>query len=264
MNNLIPTPRTDKNGRTVIRHMKSEPSAVTKLSLPPVVFPSPSDYTEEQVLDIFGLDEHDDPRQRLLWIRSVRIMRQSEEVTALALELIGSGSEGVASVIRKRVDRAAFSIQNYSDSKTAYPDWENRCREAWGPKIIPELIVEWARVTVMESLDVDPDSQESDFTINERIYGLHFALTDFDKRGNYNKDFEYWRGLSLLYFAGVKVIDGEKEKRSAIELAAWLNQRDDPAVVISLARERNLHSVEGLEYILEQGQVNRPLSPGLL
>lgn len=223
-----------------------------------------SDYTDEQLLKIFKLDDYSNPAQKESWLRSVKIMRQSQEITALALELINSGSEGVVSAIRKRIGRAAFSTLNFSDSKTTYPDWENRCREAWGPKIIPELIVEWARVSVMESLDVDPDSQDSDFVINERIYGLHFALTDLDKRGNYSKDLEYWRGLSLLYFAGVKVIDGEKEKRSAIELAAWLNQREDTAVVISLARERNLHSVEGLEYILEQGKVNRPLSPGLL
>jgi hypothetical protein len=224
----------------------------------------PSGYTEEQVLDIFELDDYDDPKQRSSWVRSVRIMRKSEEVTALALELITSGSEGVATAVRRKAGRAAYSIQNFNDNPKVYPDWESRCREAWGPKTIPELIVEWARVTVMESIDADPDSQESDFRINEGIYGLHFALTDLDKRSDHNKDFEYWRGLSLLHFAGVKIIDGDKDKQSAIELAAWLSQREDTAVVVSLARERNLHSVEGLEYILEQGKINRPLSPGLL
>jgi hypothetical protein len=266
MSNLIPIPRTDKNGRTVVRHMKPEATATIQRSLPLATLPSTlsPQFTDENLLEIFKLDDYGNPAQRESWLRSVKVMRQSQEVTALALELINSGSEGVVSAIRKRIGRAAFSTLNYIDSKTAYPDWENRCRNAWGPKIIPELIVEWARVSVMESLDVEPDSQDSDFVINERIYGLHFALTDVDKRSDHNKDFEYWRGLSLLYFAGVKVIDGEKEKQSAIELAAWLNQREDPSVVIGLARERNLHDVKGLEYILEQGKTNRPLSPGLL
>lgn len=267
MSNLIPTPRTDKNGRTVVRHMKPEATAASRHALLPLAtLPSTlsSEYTDEQLMDALKMDYFGNPAQKESLLRAVKIMRQSQEVTALALELIASGSEGVANAVGKRVDRAAFNILNYTAGKNTYPDWEDRCREAWGPKIIPELILEWARVSVMESLDVDPDFQPSGFSINESIYGLHFALTDLDKRSSHNEDFDYWRGLSFLYFAGVKVIDGEKEKQSAIELAAWLSQRDDPAVVIGLARERNLHSVEGLEYILEQGKINRPLSPGLL
>lgn len=267
MSSLIPTPRTDKNGRTVVRHMKPEATVAPKRSLPPMnTLPSTlsSEYTDEQLMEVLGMEHYGNASLKESLLHSVQIMRQSQEVTALALELINSGSEALAAAVIRRASRASFSIQNFSENPQAYPNWESQCREAWGPKIIPELIVEWARVSVMESLDLDPDSQDSEFVMNERIYGLHFALTDFDKRSSHDRDFEHWQGLSFLYFAGVKVIDGEDEKQSAIELAAWLTQQEDPATVVALARERNLHSVEGLEYILEQGKVNRPLSPGLL
>lgn len=36
MSNLIPTPRTDKNGRTVTRHMKPQAASKTSTSIPPV------------------------------------------------------------------------------------------------------------------------------------------------------------------------------------------------------------------------------------
>lgn len=48
-NNLIPTPRTDKNGRTVIRHMKNNNTSAPALTLPAPT-PSTSDNSADRLL----------------------------------------------------------------------------------------------------------------------------------------------------------------------------------------------------------------------
>lgn len=51
MSNLIPTPRTDKNGRTVIRHMKPEPTAKSASTIPPLTLNTTTD-RNALILDI--------------------------------------------------------------------------------------------------------------------------------------------------------------------------------------------------------------------
>jgi len=64
---LTPTPRVDKNGRTVIRHMKPEASAISKLQLPaptqPRTDPLRDSVVELVVLTITGIVLNSDPTE---------------------------------------------------------------------------------------------------------------------------------------------------------------------------------------------------------
>lgn len=58
MNNLIPTPRTDKNGHTVIRHMKPVAASSTSSVLPAVSLPVPAASKAEllsAMMEVFGV-----------------------------------------------------------------------------------------------------------------------------------------------------------------------------------------------------------------
>lgn len=267
MSNLVPTPRTDKNGRVVVRHMKPETGASSLKSLPQVS-PLPvsllSSYTDDDLIEAFGLNNVSVPTMKTTILRGILIMREEKEATSLALELINYGNEKLAESVRKKAVTSHSRILNYSYSPGGYVDAEKRCQEAWGPSTIPELILEWAKISVIESLDIDPDSLKANYLIDDGINKLHTALTDDEDREARGKDFDHWRNMSLLHFMGIRKVKSKEGKRTALELSEWLDRQEDAAAIVRLARERKVYTVKELEDLTEQVNVNPSLSSGIL
>lgn len=265
MSNLVPTPRTDKNGRIVVRHMKPVASPSATASLPPVNLTGRNrpKYTDEQLVALFGLDSNPSSISEDSCLRAVSDMRKfSPATTELAVSLIEDGNEDISQFVRDRVASAAISIGFYTNGANE-SQRKDAVKGAWGDGSGEEMVVSWSLIKTKELLAEAAGTDTADYDIKERMFSLHFALTPYSEREMVGKDIDYWNGLALLSFAGIKSVkDGEKGR--LFELASWLNEHENSPRAVSLARERGLREVSSLKHLMEQGDTNRPLSSGLL
>lgn len=160
MSNLVPTPRTDKNGRTVIRHMKPATFASEDATIPTVSLSTPMERSEadqkEHALTI-------SIAQQTLW----EILMEDDPGTLLA--------DQASAAITGYSEATLLRIINFPWGRYSAKDFTSNIAENWTETTANDYM----EVTVaMNSLGVSPDHANS-----WHLYDLHPANNDGDYPG---------------------------------------------------------------------------------
>ena len=259
---LIPTPRTDKNGNTVIRHMK--PEAVSSSARKPI--PAVSSVTQQphQSSAEVGLDnkqiisivnriphiKHDVAVDENL----LNLMRDcGEENFARASEYLTKGTEQARDMAKKAF---GFSIEDFANA-TADPDdpyGEDKAEHYVGGALESQVAMSWTVGNVADEIGY-----------TDNVSALKGSVAYCNAQLNYTNrsiitDPKYWRGMVALAIADH---EEKADKRDCRAFISWASERSDLAVVIQTAKERGTVKPDVLTAILDQG-LAAPLQQGAL
>lgn len=258
--NLIPTPRTDKNGNTVIRHMKPEVnSAPVRKSLPPVSpvlqqTSAPSAATgldNKEIIKLISylpvIGEELDVDENLL-----NQMRDcGEDEFARATSYLSTGSRNARELSQRAF---AFCVSDFKQA-TVSGDVVNdeRAGQCVGKYLESQVVRSWATGNTADEIG---------YTGN--LSALKGSVAYFNstvlEAGQNKISPEYWRGVVALTLADP---DEKAQRGHSEQFIAWVSEREDFALAIKTAKERGTVIPEALEAILDQ-DLAAPLKQGAL
>lgn len=254
---LIPTPRTDKNGRTTIRHMKPEKhTAGTKL-IPVVQMPSSQTpepgLSNERVMELIANSRGIFAGMHLDISSLDAIRVYNPDSFARASAYLDNGSPKARSMavtaLCKSVNNflSAFSSEYQSVSSTAH---------SYLDTMESEVVMSWA---VGEVIDETGRTEDHNRVVGAAVI-LESMLNSHRNGVSRSVDPEYCRTIAVLTLAcqGQERLDSER-----IEFLQWVTGRDDLRLVIETARERGTVNVGVLSEVLDRG-ITPPLREGTL
>jgi hypothetical protein len=256
---LIPTPRTDKNGITSIRHMKPEmtPSVPVK-HLPAVTLPAapeePVELTDEQLIDLIdperlipeGVDTYLD------------LLREDDpETLPYISKLLTTGSERgreeILEVFRNQLNRLANHYTYDGD------DWRVRSEDIRSPFLEGELNLRWVLANLADELPGYRDEIPGGGTLGS-IMNIHHSHAGYHNRSHQAMEPEYWRGIAAIHLSGLPY----RAKDNTDKFIWWAGRHDNLGAVIQLASERRTLDVDTLSGVLAQYDPKSPIRDGFL
>lgn len=259
MSSLIPTPRIDKNGVTVIRHMKPDVSGASSVSLPAVVLPAaaPAGPTNEDIRRILDPDSAVHGR----FEEPLNLLREENSKTIpLIGDLLTTGNDDgkrlVAEIFRTSLC-VIRDIHEYSDDEN---DWRADAAEWLSPELEGKLVRAWVigNISAQKGLAInDAAFREMDRTARH-THDSH-ELRTIKPQQTTSK--VYWRGIIALAKSGVRMMDDHRDTSRFIQ---WAGEHEDIQPVITLAAQRNTLDVETLEGILADQNPSSPVRDGVL
>lgn len=252
MSNLVPTPRTDKNGRTVIRHMKQEgrnTSSSLAAAAPSLQHSKPpmSDAEFLYYLDSKNgqYQEHDDYYQRALQKIVEFSPTVKEDVVALYEMGNEKGSLAVLELLQENLDTIVYQWTRNQIVASRVDGMEHHL------SLKESLSVYWS---------VGSLSSEADKTFYSLSSGvrqaveLHKALSSDDSTKQTEDDLPYWRAVSAatLIMGYESRVDLTPELiRERREMVEWLESKEYLGDIIRVGLERGLKDMDSIKTILE-------------
>lgn len=279
MSHLIPTPITDKNGVTSIRHMKPVTGQPIKgRAIPSVVsqttkLPTREELSIDQLIELIypGITHDADDAETIA--RELGVIREvSPDASRLAEDLILTGTPTAASLIRKQLDSRVSSITYSRKSYGDRNNWETTLKAT--ASLEPTRLRRfWNCGNVME---------ESGFTSDTGVPGRMSNVVDQEFRRELPKfdsdstDDKLWRGVAAFtivdLFCRPKDELSDKENaavkrefyREAKKFIDYAGKHKDIGLVIRTARERETLVVSELKDIINQGNSVPAMRDGAL
>lgn len=255
---LIPTPRTDKNGRTVIRHMRPESEMpLPGRSIPPVAI---SSHPHVNVLDAL-FDGWRDGDTGEYYEEAMEIAEeQSPGTTQTLLGLLARENEHGDESVRDYITETFSAMDAHLDNG----DRVEAAREFDGMNNGPfreQLIKAWAVGTVRGLYSGSSKGYDTlhDNDFIDGIEGTSFMLA-CDREEFADPDF--WRGMTALYFLNLEFEDNAPEP---LAFARYAGKHEDIVAVIRIADERGILDPTVIDAILtEKKGVKSALGEGVL
>lgn len=251
MSNLIPTPRTDKNGRSVVRHMKAELTT----SQPRTPMPT-----------VGILAQHISDRDALhSYFMKTWKSFDGEELTE-ALKLLQGRSEGILPMLHNYLTSGNSSTHAYIDGhigasimelikamgRSSYdPDWQDHCGDILSPRFRTRTSRLWHALTVADESGYEWNDVEELARWTRSTQSLIVYNVDLPQEES------YWRGMTALALlqlrTGNEILWNEKDLIEQIpgfvELAGT---HDDLIRVMAVAVPRYLIDADAIRDILRQ------------
>lgn len=261
MSNLTPTPRTDKNGRTVVRHMKVDAASTMSkklVTVPPLVTgTSSAGLTNEEfsaLIDPEGMI----PEGVSIYLELLR--KDNHTTLPLVSELLTTGNE-----TGKKLALRTFStmLNEIANSYQANPrKWVRGFSPQQGsPRIESEVAKNWAIGNVAEELGIGMSSDREYHDLNGPA-----TNTDYVQHGGAAnraaKTTAYWRGTIAFNQSTIRWKDEDKSKVHAFIL--WAGEQENLQAVIDAASERNTLDVDTLTGVLAERDSSSPVRDGFL
>lgn len=262
MNKLIPTPRVDKNGRTVIRHMKADEAPAKAPAIPAVTMPkqTPKGRVEDvaALLIQHGKTSMDSPDMAMY----LRYLDDDNETTLpLFKRLLSTGEPEAQGVVARFLNETLEAIKEAgNDSYDPFDEdgedyeehwnWHDNCPEVWFPTSSHAALRLWNAVTVMNESGYTGDKNDIYYAISE----MEMSLPEMDPRDNKESlTNRYWRGTVALAVGGMNIKREDSENRERIpEFISWAGRHDDIATVIRTVQERKTIDTQMLEEIIAE------------
>jgi hypothetical protein len=210
--NLVPTPRTDKNGWIVMRHMKPQPDASTSAkAIPPVV---------------------SDPDQKRRALIEKTLVKAPAEMVTLVERLTTTGTATAREWVLRPI--AEYRVGQITSKKFGHITTSDETPE----EVMINMLELWNAGNVAEETgrvgEVD-FTKEGDFVYLE--HSVRETLTD-----------NQWRGYAALRLGLEPLLeqDIKFEYGDVDEFINWAGEQDDINTVISFARERRTMNVSVL------------------
>lgn len=256
MSNLIPTQRTDKNGRTIIRHMKDQNDDSKKLaSFPHVAISTvssamPSD--DDLVEMIFGSSP--DPEFVPKFKKYLEGLPLSDSgMISSFVALVGAGSPGGTETARRFLSEKLESAILYNSIVH--------------PRYTGQLLRAWAIGDVRDEVGL-PFDQRGEYNIIEGVSGIRSLLKqgkqDKQPHDDVTTDLPYWRGLTALYLTDLDLFAEDEDIETAKRFIEWAGHRDDIGAVVRLAAERTIGEPAELEDLMNEMKGHSALGDGTL
>lgn len=267
MKNLVPTPRTDKNGVTRIRHMKPEQASTgSASSIPAVTAPaSPvqdfdNAYVTRLINDRFAVN----PERIGMCLDYLRAEDKSN--IPFAVNLLTTGSRQARQLAHEAFYLALVDMDESHESLEREDDefWYEKCPGSWKERLQPRMTQAWCLGNVVDeaNLGAEINALKMGEVIMAASDYQHNALseTQYGAAPPLTTDQDYWRGVSALTLA-----HGQPEySAEALEFAEWAAHHDNLALIIETSKERKTINVELLKSIVEREEVPAPLRVGIL
>ena len=250
MNRLIPTPRTDKNGHVVVRHLKPEP-AVSSRSLVPTVGTlmqqiSARDFLIEHYRES-GWGVSDEKVSEAL----KHLEEDSDDILPLLQKCLRTGSELAQAYASGYISSVLMNILDAKTHASYDPTWKMRCSSAWSPVLRSEISRKWHGINVVQDSEHQWDDPDEHADWIESTQSLIESDTESPKEDH------YWRGMSAL--ALVQLInDAEIFYNDSVRIAQiagfveLAGSHHDLRQIMDIAVPRNLIDAEAIRTIMEQ------------
>jgi hypothetical protein len=260
MSNLIPTPRTDKNGHTVVRHIKADTSTTVSkklLSVPQLAQAAPAGLTNEEISSLID-PQALIPKGLSTYLDLLR--HDNPKTLPLIGELLTTGNK----TGRKLAARKFTSMLNeIANSYTANPaKWSRRLSRNFGsPMIESEIAKNWAIGNVAEELGIGMSSDRDYHNLHGPVSNTHF-LQQSGTTNSASMTTAYWRGTIAFNQTAIGWKEGDKKKIKAF--ISWAGDQENLQTIIDLASERNTLDVHTLTGVLEEQDSSSPVRDGVL
>lgn len=256
---LIPTPRTDKNGVTSIRHMKPEtaPSAASR-NLPAVALPAsptaPVELTDEQLIALVDPDSSI-PEGIGTYLDILR--EDNPDTLPYVSQLLTTGSQ-----IARDTTLNEFSVilNKIADHYVyEFEDWRVRSEDLRSPHLEDVLSLTWTAANMADELPSYRDELSPRNALREiaTIHSSHQRHYDQSQR---TMEPAYWRGITAIHLSGLPY----RAKSNTVKFIWWAGRHENIGAVIKLASERKTIDVETLSGLLEHYDPESPIRDGFL
>lgn len=256
---LIPTPRTDKNGFTSIRHMKPEtaPSAASR-NLPAVALPAlptaPVELTDEQLIALVDPDSSI-PEGIGTYLDILR--EDNPDTLPYVSQLLTTGNERGREATLERFRTQLNKIANHYIYDST--QWRAQSEYIRSPFLEGELNKTWTIANLADELDSHKHELEDDL-MSSQADDLHRQHQGACGQFQRTMDTDYWRGIIAIGLSGAPM-RGPKDTSRFIW---WAGRHDDLGAVIHLATERDTIDVDTLSGILTEYDAKSPIREGYL
>lgn len=256
---LIPTPRTDKNGVTSIRHMKPEttPSVPVK-RLPAVTLPSaptaPVELTDEQLIAIVDPDSSI-PEGIGTYLDILR--EDNPDTLPYISKLLTTGSQSGRDATLERFRTQLNKIADHYVYE--FEDWRVRSEDLRSPHLEEVLSLTWTAANMADELPVHRDelSYRNALSQISAINNSHQRHYDQSQR---TMEPAYWRGITAIHLSGLPY----RAKPNTVKFIWWAGRHENIGAVIELAAERKTLDVDTLSGLLEHYDPESPIRDGYL
>lgn len=262
--NLIPTPRTDRNGRTQIRHMKPEVTADRGAGIPAPPSPAPPAAPTDAITDFTAaarglvVDEAAAEALRL-------IAEDDPAMLPSATELLTTGVPRARAAVRAVLPVMMIDVEN-AIKKSKDPGisghWTHLGASKWtGTSGRSRLSMVWAMAGVLDELD-DDSPQNTMWWRREldMLDKLDFALGSPTAPAEHETgtiDMSYRRGLAALRsvlvargLGGGRMNFSDKADHF-VYFVRWAGTHEDIAGVVRIATERKTFFGKTIQAVLD-------------
>lgn len=249
MNNLIPTPRTDKNGRVVVRHMRGQDENDKGRGLPPVSLPEaqvafPSN---EQIVDmIFGSSDHELVSRATQYLESYAVPKVIEAFIAL----VDLGSPGGTEGARRFLDEKMSSAILF--------------QTIMSPRYTPQIMSVWAINEVREKAGIPFDQREEYDALEDIRITRQRIRVDHLRHDDVASDLNHWRGVAAFHWAGFDSGPEEWSVEDTRRFIEWAGDHDDIGMVVRIAKKRSIRNPDEMESLIAEITSHNALGEGIL
>lgn len=267
MSNLIPTPRTDKNGRVVLRHMNPETApSYLRASLPTVGALSRRVSDRESLHEYFMSKWKSFDGGELS--KALKLLQEdSEETIPLLYKYLTAGGSGSThAYIEGHIGASIMEVINASNRSSYDPKWRDKCKDILSPKFRGETSRLWHALTVSDESGYEWDDVEehANWIKNTQIL-VESNWSDVDLP----KSDAHWRGMSALALVQLHTKnevfythkDLIKQVPGFVELAGT---HGDLRQVMDIAVPRYLIDADAIRDIMDQQSGAPAIGSGVL
>lgn len=271
MSNLIPTPRIDKNGRTVIRHMKPEDTTQKTPVIPAVAVPEQTPQQRvREIIDLLqgGSMDHADLAMYLRYLDD-----DNSKTLPLFKKLLTTGTPQAQRAVESYLHEVIGDIKEAGDGGSSYDEdemddyddhwnWIDRCPDAWHPHSTHNALRIWNTFNVMDEHGIEGNRYE----IIHRITELGTMHNDLDPMMNpESMRNRFWRGAAAAAI-GTEERNTERAQWGHIkEFVQWAGRHEDIAIVINTVKERRILHPEMLDQVIaEKAGISPAVREGVL
>jgi hypothetical protein len=269
--NLIPVPRTDKNGRVTTRHMKAVAASGSAATIPPVQSPAAPvmnvmERANELFTAIYGSKENSaisrNNKQAIYFM-----LKQHPKLLETVNMLLDKDDRGGSTSVRMFMMESLtalgdqFGLSDDPDALTL------SYTEGLNAELEETLVRAWAVGSMRSEFT---GTRYNDFYDNDFLDGLAGMRlmvygNNTDLHPKKETDTDYWRGVTALYYTNPDgFFETPEEQEEGHHFIEWASKHEDINLAIHTAIERNTINVESLEGVLSQ-EVHAPaMSKGIL
>lgn len=249
MSNLIPTPRTDKLGRTIIRHMKDKLSSEPKNIALPSIAPQQDVIAAKRVGYIV--------RDHLAELPDFFIPISPTEYFVNAMSKISEDSPETL----KTIERVMTTGSEHGRTAVAALLLDEVKLFQFGGGAIGQRPL-WLRAEILKLWNSENVAEEAGQSgaINFRRQSTlaYIADNDCEKFGDVA-----WRGLAVFRLA-FEATRARPVKGNLMDFIYWSGREKDIAKVIEIARERGTMDPSSIKFLMENTESGSVLREGML
>lgn len=267
MSNLIPTPRTDKNGRIVLRHMNPDaaPSHL-RASLPTVGALAQRVSDRESIHKYFISTWKSFDGEELT--KALKLLQEESEGTIPLLHgcLTAGGSSAIHAYIAGHIGASIMELIKAMNRSSYDPNWRDECKDVLSPEFRGHTSRLWHALAVSEESGYEWDDPE--------VHARWIRNTQILVENNWNdvdlpKSDDHWRGMSAL--ALVQLHTGKEIFYTDPDLIAQVpgfvelaGNHHDLKRVMDIAVPRQLIDANAIRAIMDQQNIAPAVGSGIL